>query len=263
MRSVRCTTGSTAGGASPEAAIGVSPRVRVRWRSNRGVRIRTKRAWPLLAWLVLPLAGGCIDITIVQSLHPLYSDHTAVFDSTLCGRWAMKGNPDSTTWEVRKEADHYRLIWADTGDFRHPMEYDARLVRLSNHEFLDLSVPEESGDVDYVDSVRNREVPGFALCPVHFLLGIQRTGGGLEVSSLDDQWIESVIKSGPTTAGAAFFLNEGSLLLTLDTPQLQQFVSSLSEDKGLSTWGGTWVRTPFFHQRRTHSRHPASITKRT
>lgn len=157
---------------------------------------------------IMPLSGCWVGS--MPALHPLYTDSDLTDDSRLRGTWDLKPAGESDTEKCSlaltfdpKKVD--QLVCTDDGKVT---RYEAHLVQLSGYEFLDLTTP-DSGD--------------WAI-PVHlFAKIVSITPDEFQILFLGSDWLEEQLK---ITRFPRFerFGSAGDVLLTGDTPDLQQFV---------------------------------------
>lgn len=173
--------------------------------------IRLKFPVTLALGLVAALfVSGCV----VTSVYPFYHPNDVIFDPALLGVWAeaAKSDGDKENWTFEKTDDRtYKLITVD-GDKK--SEFDARLFKLKEHQFLDC-LP------------RERTEGGL---PLHHLMRVEAVSPGLEFRLLDYGWLGKLVEKDPRairhivvpkTAGEG---DGGNLVLTADTAELQKFL---------------------------------------
>src|SRR5712691_11635222 len=114
-----------------------------------------------LAMLVMTFLAGCAP---VDSLNPLYTDKDVVFDKALLGQW---GSPKEGLTFVKLRDNAYRMVITQKKDDEADqvsVVFEAHLVNLQGHRFLDLVCEESAGDEQPIPEVR-----------------ITHTKGGLEI----------------------------------------------------------------------------------
>ena len=153
---------------------------------------------------------GCV----VTSVYPFYHPKDVIFDAALLGVWAeaAKTNADKETWTFEKIDDRtYKLIIVD-GDKK--TEYDARLFKLKEQQFLDC-LP------------RERTEGGL---PLHHLMRVEAVSRGLEFRLLDYGWLGKLVEKDPRAIRHIVVPKKadegdgGDLVLTADTAELQKFL---------------------------------------
>ena len=155
---------------------------------------------------------GCV----VPSLSPLFTDDDLVFDAQLVGPWI---DDDETLWLFEESArDGYRLIIVSAEE---TSLFDAHLLELGAHRFLDLFPHADSGG----DSFR-----GLHLVPAHTFYRVDGQGDSRRLVTLDPDWLEEAITSGVVDIAHAWV--DGQLVLTASTSALQDLVQSVADDPG-------------------------------
>lgn len=217
----------------------------------------------LLALPLFTLLAGCAP---VDSLNPLYTPKDVVFDETLLGQW---GTEAEGLKFVRLGKNGYRIVWPEKDDGSgHIMNavYDAHLVKLGGHRFLDV-VCRQSGSVTGTPrfpEVHLRQtrsgmsieprlvsagegtylelVPGetdaddnqfsLQLRKTHqfFKVILEDQGKTLKLVQLDDSWIDGQIREGAIVIDHEV-IHGGSVVLTASTPELQQLVLDHADDE--------------------------------
>lgn len=177
-------------------------------RGQRGFRFL--QPIPALALLGLALLAGCIT----QSVQPLYSDDTVVFDERLVGSWV----DDQATWSFSPDgAGGYRLLH---GDDEGSIVGEAHLARIGDGLFLDIQVrelPEGS-----------HELYSVLQLPLHALFRVDEIGDSLRTSVLAPRWLDDFLAANPD-AIAHTYVDERAVF-TGDTEALQRFLGAHAGD---------------------------------
>jgi hypothetical protein len=217
-------------------------------------------------FLALPLAiilAGCAP---VDSLNPLYTDQDVVFDETLLGQWGT----ETEGLNFAKLGDNgYRIVMSgkddETGQIA-TMVYEAHLVSLQGHRFLDLVCREcglltDSQPLTGVHVMRTANglkieprlvvvgwgsylelLPGesdgdddrFSVRPLqaHQFFKVVMEDGGmtLKLVQLDNSWIDGQIQDGRLAIDHEI-VEGSSVVLTANTPDLQQLVLDHVDDE--------------------------------
>lgn len=165
-------------------------------------------------WITLIAAAltslGCV----VPSLHPLFTERDLVFEPRIIGAWT---DEDSDFWVFEKACQGgYRLAISDTLEMS---LFDAHLLELGSHRFLDLYPRTEDSD----DSFQ-----AFHLLPVHTFYKVILDGESLLLVPMDLGWLEKEIESGALQVAHAW--PEDELLLTAPTEDLQELVLLFADD---------------------------------
>jgi hypothetical protein len=106
----------------------------------------SKLAGSMLAFTILLLLSGCW----VTSVNALYDDGTfdsphddpdVIFDQSLVGTWIASGDKCTTLLTITDKNHIYDLQSAEQGEgcSEEKSHYQARLVKLDSHYFLDLT----------------------------------------------------------------------------------------------------------------------------
>ncbi len=162
-----------------------------------------------LRWAVLPLITVLI-IGCIPSLNPVYTEADLVFDPAIVGTWAQG---EKTKWEFSKLGEKkYRLVY--TGRDGKQGVFVARLAQLDGARFLDL-YPEKL-DADQSGFYN------FHLVPIHTVYLVRGTEPGLQLASIDYEWLKKHLDANSDTIQFATFQNKR--LITAPTNELQEFV---------------------------------------
>lgn len=155
----------------------------------------------------------------VPSWNPLYTEQDLVFDAALVGAWepAKPEEGSKETWAFTKAGDkRYHLQQTDQ-DGRNA-GFDARLIKLKEHRFLDLYLT-KIGE----DDVKLNAWAGFSLVPAHLFLKVEQAGPTLKIATMNPEWMKKHLKQHPDAiAHRAVF--DDNIVLTASTSELQKFV---------------------------------------
>ena len=183
---------------------------------------------PTLAAIALA-AAGCVPTT----LNPLYTPQDLVTEPALVGSWSPEAG---ATWTFTKADDKsYQLTITDkegkTGHF------EAHLLKLDGVLFVDL----------YPDEAAVEELAGGMyeplLCRTHMFLKVAQLKPELHLINLDLEWLRAWLAKHPNDL-PHHLMQDGLVLLTAPTPELQAFVR-----KHLKT-EGAWNRDPIKFERK-------------
>lgn len=177
-----------------------------------------KVAAALIAILLLCLLAACGP---VLSIHPLYTDRDVVFDPGLVGIWFDPGSSDAPVVFERGPDNSYRVITHLDKDTSADQIFEAHLVKLNGHLFLD------------AEQTKNRiagkeEDMGIAI-PAHLLGRVSIEGDALNLDLLDEDWIKDQLKAGKISI-AHEDNDDGDVVLTASTAELQKFVVAHADD---------------------------------
>jgi len=135
-------------------------------------------------------SAGCLT-----SLHPWFTQDDLVFEPALIGTWQDVASPDVTWTFERKDDTTYTLI--DTRNQDEPRKdskaaakkpvtsrLTARLMRLGQQRFLDISAGDEWSDSEMLQSL---------LVNSHAVAKVSLEGDTLSTAFLDGDWIETAL----------------------------------------------------------------------
>ncbi|MCX7824485.1 MAG: hypothetical protein N2689_02895 [Verrucomicrobiae bacterium] len=168
--------------------------------------------------LLLTCAVAAVMLGCVPSLHPLYTDKDLVFEPGLVGKW---GEPDETdTWTFEKSGDKlYTLTTTAKGV---PAKFEARLVRLGKHLFLD-TYPEEP---DFENGLYK-----IHLIRVHYFWKVALKGDTLEIGPLNLGWLMRMIDEKKIAVRHETYGDDKPIiLLTASTKDLQALIARYADD---------------------------------
>ena len=176
--------------------------------------------------LLLPLLGSIAFLSAcVPSLHPLYTAETMVFRDELIGIWKEKPQEEeSWTFTKREDGKSYLLVIKDE---KRDSSFEARLVKLGDHLFLDLIADGDSLKDKVGDLYRASLIPG------HLIMKV-KLGAKLELQMLESGKLEELLKAAPKTLAHTHIEND-YLVITAATAELQAFFKKHAESKEL--WG--------------------------
>jgi hypothetical protein len=156
----------------------------------------------------LLVLAGCV----VTSVHPYYTDKDIISDPALVGRWAEADaeNPETKHWQFEAGDGQGYKLFVQEGSER--TEYAAHLFQLKGRRFIDALPVRDGGD----------------FIPPHYLLHVTKLNASdLELSVMDYEWIEKLVKEKPKAIRHVWVEESGGktrLVLTADTAELQAFV---------------------------------------
>jgi hypothetical protein len=166
--------------------------------------------------LICLFIAGCV----VPSLNPLYTDKDSIVVPGLEGTWV---DTENCFWKFEKKDDHsYRLSYAKDSEPKENAEvFDAHIIRLENHFFMDL-FPREGAFRD------DKGMEAFHYVPTHTFSKVQLSRDNLEINMLNPEWIKEMnddqlvfIRHEPM---------ENGILLTATSKELQKFISAYADD---------------------------------
>lgn len=217
-------------------------------------------------FLALPLTVVLAGCAPVDSLNPLYTPQDVVFDETLLGQW---GTETDGLKFARLGENGYRMVLTvkdDDSGQNVTAIYDAQLVSLDGHRFLDVvceqpglatGTPQfpkvhvrqsrngmniephlvSAGEGTYLELVSGETDAddnhfSLRLRQAHqfFKIFLEDEGKTLRLVQLDDSWIERQIQEGKLVIDHEV-INGGSVVLTASTPDLQRLVLNHADDE--------------------------------
>jgi hypothetical protein len=154
------------------------------------------------------LLAGCWTL----SLHPLYTEETAIFDDRLIGAWGDTSGARDGTWIFQQgENKTYRLTTKEKD--KADGLFEAHLVRLGDMLFLDV-YPE--------DSQKNNEFYSSHLVPAHTIWGITFGPEALTLAPINSDWLSKGLEN--KTLDIAHIIEDDVVILTAPTEKLQAFI---------------------------------------
>ena len=164
----------------------------------------------------------------IQSLHPIYTDETTVYEASIEGEWLDNdGNiwllenagsvVDSSAERIWTAKNMYLVTFLDNGK---KLRLQMFLVKLDDNYFLDFFpwslYPNELGN----------DLIGSNLLPVHTFAKISFTNDQLLVSQFDGEWLNDLINKNQIKISHEKLSIHGqhALVLTASTKELQKFV---------------------------------------
>jgi hypothetical protein len=181
----------------------------------------------LLSLLVLP---SCLT-----SLHPLYTEKTLVQRKELnANRWKDK---EGVTWTFKKrdQSKLYDLVCQKQNNY---MEFEAGLVKLGDHHFLDLQNQGAPYQMLNGKKIEGPEAPTLLALNIegHNFYRIAFKDKKLQVMSFDDTYLKTLFKQRKVRIKHEV-LGEGSstdmTVLTASSSELQQFMLKYGGDDKL------------------------------
>ena len=187
--------------------------------------MKTNRILTGLAALLL-LISGCIP-----SLHPLYTDEDIVFEKTLLGAW---GNDEEIWTFSTDDSVSYDLTIIYEEDTSY---FEVHMVILNDHYFIDF----------YPANNDHLDIPGHLalnLLAVHTFARISFDKKELQVRHFEPRWLDSLFEQNRIRIKHEV-LDDGSIVLTAPTDELQKFVSKYANDPNALTKADTYNK--FLH----------------
>ena len=174
------------------------------------------------------LAAAAVSLVgcVVTSVHPYYTDKDLVFEPALVGNWLKEAkDAQPEVWKFEKKSDlAYRFTLIEE---RKATVMEAHAFKLQGQLFLDVFSLEE--DIHVI--------------PPHYLLKVDQLTPALRLSELDNDWLKTWLAANPGAiphclVGAGDNSDDHRVVLTADTPALQQFILSQLGTEG--AWKGSF-----------------------
>lgn len=199
----------------------------------------------LIAFAVVTiLVSACIP-----SLNPFYTQKDLVFDSRLIGEWQEKGNTNNPEiWKFEQlDKNTMKLTVVEQGKTG---EFAAHLFKLKQEQFLDL-IPTDS---NYNRATNQADLVVFSTFPGHLLVRVPQIAPELSLAFFDFGWLETYLKQNPKALAYHRESEDGPIVLTANTGDLQKFVLKHLGTNELFEEPGQMVRLP--HETPSTNRAP-------
>lgn len=193
------------------------------------------KAAKLCLYLQALVLAGCVPLF---SLHRLYTEKDIVFNEKLLGAWSKDTNDANVTetWRFKphpKEQNAYILIISHRSkDKILKGSFDAHLVKLDNHLFIDLypNKPAWGSEKDDFNDLPWGYNAFFAV-PTHTFLKLDAIEPNIELCFTNDDNFKKLIAQDPNAV--EYDIIDDNPLLTAPTEQLQAFVRKYADDADL------------------------------
>ena len=171
---------------------------------------------------LLALAGLALVVLMtgcVRSVQPIYTEEDLTFDPGLLGTWLEKDGKD--IWIFEQAGDNaYKLTHLEDGEETKSATFEARLVQVGDHQYLDL-FPEEP-------EIKSSFYK-FHLVPVHSFVRLTLQGDSLCLTALDYDWMSKRIKA--REIDLPHVLVDGDIILSGGPKEIQEFLIGIAEEK--------------------------------
>jgi hypothetical protein len=167
---------------------------------------RSRIALLLFAVAACAVLGGCY----VQSLQPLFSDRTTIFDPSLLGTWVAEEDDEFVFTLEDTSRGVYRLISDESGA---TARFQAVLTDFDGVRFIDIFPEEPNNDNGFYRD---------HLMRVHSILKVERMADTLSVADFDAEWLSTMAAEKKLSIPHVSL--DGAVLLTASTEELQKFV---------------------------------------
>ncbi|MBP1595923.1 MAG: hypothetical protein H6Q05_1300 [Acidobacteria bacterium] len=172
------------------------------------------------AMLIVILASACVPLA---SLNPLWDESHLVPLPALEGRWASEDGDNALAF-VQAEKTKYHLTLSNKEG---TSQFEVRAVMIDKRTYLDFFPDEKSLEKRWAGEAY------LPVIPTHFFARVSFRGDVMQIAVLDDEVLEKKVQSGETSILIARF--EDGILLTAETPAIQELVARFADDQGF--WG--------------------------
>jgi hypothetical protein len=152
----------------------------------------------------------------VPSFHPFYFEKDLITDGRLVGEWRPSRDGDTgEIWKFEQDGDK-ALTLTVTEEGGKKGVFTARLFKIKQERFLDLTPKQCDFDQRQIDLV------GASMIPGHLLVRVSQFEPGLKLAFFNVDWLGKHLEKSPR---ALAHRREGeTMLLTASTAELQKFV---------------------------------------
>lgn len=168
----------------------------------------------ILLTLCCATLDGCAgDDGFALSLQPFFSESDLETDSHLAGMWADQD--DDVTFTFKEADDQLYMLTVDEkdGDRKSHVEFEAHLVRLGAHRYLDL-FPKSTSEGSAFFMIH--------LVPAHSLARVEISQDKLQLAFLDGDWLKNQIDD--RTVDVTCQKTSWAMLLTGTTDEVQNLI---------------------------------------
>lgn len=166
---------------------------------------------------LIAIAGAALLLSAcIPSVNPFYSEQDVIFDARLVGEWRGKEESDAKEiWKFEADGDKgYKLTVAEKEGKQG--EFEARLFKLDQQQFLDL-IP---SDCNY--ATNQADLVAFSMFPGHLLVRVSQIEPELKLAFFDFDWLKKQLDTNPRLI--AHHREGDRILLTATTKELREFV---------------------------------------
>lgn len=163
--------------------------------------------------VLIIIAGIAALLTAcIPSVNPFYDKKDLVHDTKLLGEWLK----DNDTWKFEDGGDKSYKLTIDENSGKHG-EMSAHLFKLKKQLYMDL-IPTK------LDLATNTpDIISVGVFPGHLLVAVKELGATtLKATFLDYDELKKLLEANPSAL--AHRTEDGGMLLTASTPELQKFV---------------------------------------
>ena len=164
---------------------------------------------------LLALAGAAVLLSAcIPSVNPFYTDQDVVFDPRLLGDW--RACPQES-WFFEKAGDKkYKFTVTEHNGKKG--EFDARLFKLKDNLFLDITPTTLELKEDQAELV------GAAMIPGHLLIRVREIEPALKANFFDWDWLQKYLEKNPKSLAHRSIGDKDGFVLTATSRELQSFV---------------------------------------
>ncbi|MBI4810943.1 MAG: hypothetical protein HY800_05800 [Ignavibacteriales bacterium] len=173
--------------------------------------------------IIIIFVAGC-----VRSLYPLFTEEDLIFKTELVGTWVEKDGKNTWIFEQSGEKEytlyHYEAEFEVSSGNKTPGDtamFFAQLGQLDKYFFLDIYPGKPATKV-------KNGLYNFHLLPVHTFSRLWIEEDTLQLSMLDNDWLERMIEKNAFKIPHA--RSNDQLILTASTEELQQLVMKYAEN---------------------------------
>lgn len=219
---------------------------------------------------LLGLAAWLIGCTPVDSLNPLYAgDNETIYDEALTGTWVSVDPNEHGGMEILGLMEHGKDVgytismFDDANPANGKPEFEARLVQLGGHRFLDvvpmnwdtntqsysLQIKTTKGATVAEPSVIRLGIAAYMrfsrgdatgklradVAPAHWFFRVSLNGAKLRLDWIDDEKFRDAFKAGKFHVNGLLLNENKDVVITATTSELQKFLADHADDDTLFT----------------------------
>lgn len=180
------------------------------------------------------LLSGCLP---VATLHPAYTEETAVFEEKLLGTWLEE---DYAKWQFVRIPDDQNNYYLRLEDQEGKKGYfEAHLCKIDNSLILDvIPAAHPCGEVDTEDMLLPYNA--FFVQSLHTFLKIELADPNLKIAITDQDKFEKLLEDSP--GSLEYTKTKDRLIITASSNHIQKFIAEHINDERLFTEPSTLQR---------------------
>lgn len=168
--------------------------------------------------LLAVMLSGCV----VYSLQPVVAKEDAVSSDAIVGSWKDPDSKDPEVIRFEKSGPNGYTMGITDAATGLAQTYDVRLIRLGKYLFADVAFK--------ALRLKDQDVESPAgLLSVHMILKMETGPDTLSTAMLNDEWLKKEVAANRISIPHAV-TEDGEILLTASTPELQKFFLAHAED---------------------------------